>query len=381
MYFLLFGLLWPIDTPVNDTAQKAIALVAQLGDPSFRRREAAAKELIALGAASRIPLQAGLQSGDAEIRARCKVLLPAAWEADFRYRLDRLRNDTAGKLTHDLPGWPRMGKYGGNTPEVRALYTDIIAAQKEGVKYLELQPSALIEHYEERLAAIHARELEWVGMMRQGSQMTDLRLETDELNFWLLAFADERLRADKTTPETTQKSYLKNLLKEAGTYKHSKDAVKKALLASTLSTVLISLMSEVDRDQYIATIFDIAESRELTGCANVAAELLSAKFDNMNAIERSIGFLGLYGQERHLKSLENYLNDTRELSNGYFQGYTTQYRDFALAMMLRIQGQNPRNFGFALATKEGMPKAYSFGFKSDADRAKAFAMYGDYLNR
>ena len=375
---LLLALYLAAESPTPDDAQKkAVSLVAQLGDPSFRRREAAGRELIGLGAEARLALQAGLKSADAEVRSRCKLLLPAAWEADFRLRIDRFRNDPEGKLAHDLPVSLLFLEYGGKKPEVRSQFASMMASRKEAVRLLEMQPTALIGHYEDRLIAIHELDADRITMMRDGSLLSDLRLETEELNFWLIAFADARVR---TEPTIFKKSYFANLLKEAGAYRHSKNAATKALLSTTLSAVLSCVMHDGNAEQFATQIFDVAESRELAGMSDAAASLLSAPNPGPNPpIDRAMGFLGLHGQDRHLANLKAYLNDPRPLSVGYFQGCTTQYRDFALGMSLRIRGLNPQDFGFRFATKDGVPKPYSYGFKSEEERAQAFDMYRDWL--
>ncbi|MCS7269856.1 MAG: hypothetical protein NZ703_02125, partial [Gemmataceae bacterium] len=86
--------------------QRARAWVEQLGSPVYTEREQAQTELARMGRLARLALQEALASHpDPEVRQRCAVLLPAAIEDDIKVRLTVFLADTAGRYTHQLPGW------------------------------------------------------------------------------------------------------------------------------------------------------------------------------------------------------------------------------------------------------------------------------------
>jgi hypothetical protein len=68
----LFG-----DRPDESTADRVARLVKQLGDEDFAKREAASKELNALGAPALAALRKAAADGDPEVRRRSAMILGA----------------------------------------------------------------------------------------------------------------------------------------------------------------------------------------------------------------------------------------------------------------------------------------------------------------
>lgn len=71
--------------------QRASALLEQLGDRRYKRRQQAGRELAALGVLAWPQLEAGLASGDAEVRQSCRALLATAPPSDRTPRAHRER--------------------------------------------------------------------------------------------------------------------------------------------------------------------------------------------------------------------------------------------------------------------------------------------------
>ncbi len=115
--------------------------------------------------------------------------------------------------------------------------------------------------------------------------------------------------------------------------------------------------------------------------ADLSASILKRHIKNTDLNLKALSTLGRFGHPDHLQVLEKFLLDSSTLASGYYPGYITQYRDFALAMALCIQKQRPQHFGFALDVNSPEPKAMSYGFKEEAQRQKAFEMYGDFLRK
>src|SRR5262245_13639616 len=82
---------------------KATALVTQLAHPRFAVREAAAKQLIEMGASAMAALSVGTKADDEEVRARSAARLAQAKAAELRRRADAYAADVTGKAKHDLP--------------------------------------------------------------------------------------------------------------------------------------------------------------------------------------------------------------------------------------------------------------------------------------
>jgi hypothetical protein len=112
--------------------EKAKALVQQLGHARFAVREAAAKQLVEMGAAAVPALAAGTKATDEEVRTRSTALLPQAKAADWRRRADLYLADKDGTQKHDLPllaDWDKLvGKPDAGT---RKLFAEIVRTKGE----------------------------------------------------------------------------------------------------------------------------------------------------------------------------------------------------------------------------------------------------------
>ena len=106
-------------------AGRARLLVRQLGNPVYREREAASRELAKLGASAVAALGEAEHDPDAEVRARVGQLLPRARTADTDARLRLFLLDWAGRYEHGLPGWALFASVAGDTPAARELFADI----------------------------------------------------------------------------------------------------------------------------------------------------------------------------------------------------------------------------------------------------------------
>ena len=116
-------------TPEYDTAA---GLVGRLGHARFAVREAAARELVEMGARAIPALRAGTQSRDQEVRTRCAALLPQARAAEWRRQADAYLADADGQQAHDLPllaEWERLT--GPPDAGSRALFADLVRADGE----------------------------------------------------------------------------------------------------------------------------------------------------------------------------------------------------------------------------------------------------------
>src|SRR5438067_12995579 len=101
----------------RDPKRRAEDLVAHLGDPVYRDREKAARELLDIGYPAKDAVLAGQRSPDPEVSDRCKKLYPAIWRADLDKRVRRFLDDLDGPIPDDLPGAARWLKTAGDGKE------------------------------------------------------------------------------------------------------------------------------------------------------------------------------------------------------------------------------------------------------------------------
>ena len=110
--------------PAPRASGSAAELVNQLGSDDFATREAAEKELRAMGARAEPVLRAGAKSDDPEVRARCAKLLSV------------IRKDALAELVRTFdakkdapsahPIWKRFADTAGNTLASRALFARLL---------------------------------------------------------------------------------------------------------------------------------------------------------------------------------------------------------------------------------------------------------------
>lgn len=337
----------------------AAALVRQLGSPSFPVREQAARELAALGRAARPALEAGSRDGDAEIRYRCSLLLPAAFDHDVKARLQAFLIDSDLDRDHGLPGWARFRDAVGNTPPNRQLYADLVRADARLLADVDRNPEAAG-------TALAAAAL-------QARQNTTRGVELNEI--LLLVFAAQADKV-KLPPPAVQTVY--QLLHQP--------AFRDGLAADrTGPTVRKLLMGWVEhtRDESVAvmqwqSLANAYGLKELAGPA-VRVALDRQALPTMRA--QALAVLGQVGDSTHAAAIAPVLGDEARVGGGRF-GNVTQVRDVALAITIHLHSQNPADFGFeGLRFNPGGPFSYrSMGFRDDEARADARRRWQDWLD-
>ena len=96
---------------------------------------------------------------------------------------------------------------------------------------------------------------------------------------------------------------------------------------------------------------------------------------------QAIQIVGRFGTEKDAAALESLLNDTTEflpqppVNPAQPSAYSVQIRDVALATMLHLTQQDPKDYGFMRARRHPQTvfDASSLGFESDERRAAAAA--------
>src|SRR5205085_10919213 len=105
----------------------------------------AATELLKLGRAATVALQAGKKHSDPEVVSRCEQLLPRARALDLAFRLDRFRKDPASKFEHDLPLWKEYRERIGADELARKLFAEMVTASGELMEAVTEEPGRLTE--------------------------------------------------------------------------------------------------------------------------------------------------------------------------------------------------------------------------------------------
>jgi hypothetical protein len=166
--------------------RKAAELVKQLGHARYVTREAAAKQLIEMGAAAVPALTAGVKSEDEEIRNRCTALLPQAKAADWKRRAAAFLADADGKEKHDLPLLAEYEKAVGKLDAgSRKLFADMVRTNGELLAQAAADPKAAKD-------AVKARCRTLLGLVRVGEK----QVPADVGDLAALFFAHARVTKD-----------------------------------------------------------------------------------------------------------------------------------------------------------------------------------------
>ncbi|AWM39959.1 ECF RNA polymerase sigma factor SigE [Gemmata obscuriglobus] len=138
--------------PKKPPAPVAAQLVEQLGSESFAEREAAEEKLKELGAPAKAAVLAGLKSDNPEIARRCAAVLPVLRRADWQRAAAAF---AANPDTFKHPVWTKLKAVTGAGPDARAIFAELLANERAFVGIVEAieNPNAA-----ERLhRAAHAR--------------------------------------------------------------------------------------------------------------------------------------------------------------------------------------------------------------------------------
>jgi hypothetical protein len=358
------------DTPTTADDPVARQLVEQLGAPSFRVRERASRDLAKLGMSARDAMFAGLQSDDAEVRARCQQILSVVLEADYQARLLAFANDRDGLLQLDLPGWGAYREMVGDDRQARLLFVDMHRAEPGLMEAIEGGPRVLSEALAARGQQIHAAVFDQSGARKQPS--------VGSLAAILFAAAD---------PRVTLSNELVNYM---GSYSYQ-ESFQQAITSGPRVLMLRKLLGAwVGRSMGTAGEFTslvLALRYDLPEGLNPAMNVLSGTGAQSQVTMYALLIVGkfgqgTFGQEGHLDALERLLGDTTtclsyQVNNEQFR---TEVRDVALAVMVHLTGQDMKDYGFTRLQRNNQMlfNPGTLGFRDSDDRYAGIDKWKDW---
>jgi hypothetical protein len=149
------------------------------------------------------------------------------------------------------------------------------------------------------------------------------------------------------------------------------------------------------KDEYnpeISSILEAIKAAKLKDAIGFVEKIVTEKRDkkeNLDVKADAIVCLGLIGEKEHLALIETFLKDKSEVStfsmrrNNQNVTYTTLLCDVALGMMIHMNGESPKKYGFAGMSVFGYTgDAYDvdcFSFTDEESRKKTFKMWEDFV--
>jgi hypothetical protein len=340
------------------------SLIDRLGDDTYFDREAATKELIQQGVAAKPLLLAALDSGDAEVRIRARRVLDVVVATDRKQRIQEFRADVDGDRGATLPGWTQFQKVAGSARPARELFVEMSQAE----------PS-LLEAYEQgtQPAAAALRQRCAVTSLQPTSssvRLGNLRLSAGSMLALLFVASDPAVSIGDETADSiiSLPAYMEML------------ALRSTASSDPRREACLKLVGRwVARDvspKYLPANLALAVHFNLKEGLDPAVKTLRQSQPTTISKCASLKLIAKFGGSEQIDLVEPLLRDTTPCFETAVNKQPTQVqiRDFALATIIRINGQDPKEFGFSnpdwLASAD--LSSNLIAFKSERDRTAAF---------
>jgi hypothetical protein len=352
--------------PGQDSTEQITTLVRQLGSPSFAERERATRALIGLGIATRDALLSAVKDPDAEVRARARAILATVSESDFRDRLEAFSADYDGRGQQSLPGWERVSATLGNSRLTRQLFVEMQRAEPELMEAYARGGKAASESLDARCRTIFEQLTHASGgdgpvsigtlasLLLVGSA-DDVTVD-EQLAFQLYSWLIYRPAFQKNASSGPWSGPLKRVL---GLW-----IVKDTTPAATAQNLTF------------AATYDLKPEG-----ITLAAKLLTGEATTPQIRQLALVTIGRFGDKRQLATVEKQLEDPTPCGAAQLKAISrqveVQVRDVALAVLLHLTAQAPRDFGAARV--EPNPQNYfqvaAIAFANAASREEALKQW------
>jgi hypothetical protein len=340
-----------------EQAEEAKTWIRQLGDRSFKAREAATKKLMDLG-------RAGI---DSEVRRRSERLLELAQRSDTEVALALYMAKKDDSLILKLPSYDRFSKTVGKDDPSKKLFVDMYCAEGTMLAELDRDPKGFSTKF-----TAHCQKL-------QQSLYTPWGQANPLPHHQVLALLF--MATDSHVSKDVQTFYMMNNM-------FYQPSVKQGFQDNAGSRkLLISFLESRNNQQTSQQIFYIAKQMGLKEAVPMALKVLEDKTANQYARGMAVLFVGQMGGKDHRKDLEKLLEDKTAIGSvnvGVGGRINAQMRDVALAALILSSGQNVYDYSFPYMQNFrgyrggdlNLPPYY-YGFSDDKGREEALKKWKD----
>ena len=363
------------DPPASQPSEERIAmLVKRLGDEECKVREAATAELAQLGLPTKSALTAVLDHPDLEVRIRARRLLTSVMTEDLERRLKEFAADVDDVGKVDLPSWQRFKQEFGNKTEARRLF---VAMQREESVLL----SAAAQGPRSAAAAVTERynTLQIKALSATSGNRRPMSLETTAALVFVASDPDVQL-SDGAAGWLATMVRQNAFAQAVGAETH--DGIPRRMLIRWIEHPSAAKAANVAEMNLSAAIqYNLPEG--LTPALQIIALNKSQAFYKQKAIL----VVGKRGGKEHLSVLEPLLQDTTRCGvlgnargNGANAPAEIQVRDVALAVMIHLSGQDPKDFGYdhILTNEQVLYQSQTVGFDDSAKRDAALKKWEEW---
>ena len=319
--------------------KKAAELVQQLGHARFTVREAAARQLLEMGATAVPALTEGTMAADEEVRNRSIALLPQAKAADWKRRAEAYLADAAGKEKHDLPLLGEFEKRIGK-PDAgsRKLFAEMVRTNGDLLEKAATGQAAGAE-------AVKARSRVVLSQVETGQKQVKAQVG-DLAALYFVSTLVGKERADFRGGD-----HPAHLLANPGLA----DGLGAADLGPALRRIVVQWAEsrpadDITSHQFIALAVRNKPFPEAVPILTKLAKDPKASVINVRAL--AVEALGKVGDADAKSALEALIDDKTTLLGG-FNGTEMLLGDFAFAALLTAEKKKPTDYGVSTGISIG----------------------------
>ena len=343
-------------------AARAETLVEQLGDRRFRIRRQAAQSLRQIGLPALKALQNAIKSPDLEVRVRAAQLLEDVERLDHERRLRAFLANPDDQSDRVLPGWKRYRESVGDDRVSRELFVEMQRAEPKLFRMLEAGGKELTNRYETRCVELQS---DYSHGHRRKAAMGSV---------CAMLFVGG-------VPEVTMSDQTAVVIYNFAHYTEFRTALTSGPKVNQFRKLLGGWIARPGAAAaYQRT--RLAMRYNLSEGLVPALEVVSSGGSNSH-LQYAILAVGKLGGREHVPVLEKLLDNQAVLGTTRLNNQpnaTCEVRDMALAVILHLTGQDPKQYGFKRLRQDSQNlfSANSAGFANDVERKTAFKKWAEW---
>lgn len=347
-------------TPTNQTTEEEVTRwVEQLGSQSFATRQVATQRLIDAGSRAKEVVRTALESNDAEVRKRARLILEAIAREEIAARRQAFIDGDLTKLPGNRSSWQRLVDLEGNTRSSRELFWDMQAEAADFLDLCERDPEQALQQidrfYEQYMEAYRGRG---PGVLPGKISAVFLLISREEIEL-----------EEAVMKQCVSLLYGRYLFfgkdKVAELYHDDNEAFRELVGRWILKQY---------KRRNPTPLLSISRKLEIPAGVELARRMLAGNKHANVYKGYAMKTIGAVGSPEDIPALERYFG------NRGFPGVrrSETLGDLALAMCVKITAQELTEYGFPPApppVKLGNPKKRRYGLGNQQARLKAYAKW------
>jgi hypothetical protein len=350
--------------------EEALQLYHQLGDRSFKVREAASGQIIRFGRAVEPILREGMNNPDPEVRSRCRRLLPLAMHYDLERHIAAFLADKDEKNVTPLAGWTRFKELVGKEDVAKELFISMHRFDTEFMETLDQKPADLSQ-----ILSARCQEFMYQRNANRNS------ITAAQLGLLLFAVQDPKVNIE---PQAA--SFF-----SSGLFSLSYQPLGKELMRDNpaIRKLLVQFVTNGNNHMMMFNNMYLIANLELKEGVDIAKRIIQSSERDPYTRAMAIGVLGKVGSKDNIPDLLPFLDKKDSVGSMMFNNtqINTQMRDVALAGLVQLSGQRLNEYNFAYIKMFANANVNIFmspgmlGFSDDAGRDASIKKWKDWYEK